>query len=289
MEPIGFAISVVSLVGVFKECVDLFSLISATSSLGNDFEILNAKLDVEKTLLLQWAQRVRLLQPGYDERLNQRRTAKAVSTTLSALRSLLSKTEDLQRKYGLKLDREIDSSRGDSISSIGKGIRSALVGTTTTVVGPQITPIISGPRMKQFLKDFDAFNRRVKATQKQASLKKRLLWVVRDREAFSLWIQQISDFVGRLNEVIPPRQDSDAAVAQLVHDIEQINSIGGVHLVLSAAQEIDDTTADSAERYMERRRIQIARECQWRILDCLYFSTINDRECGLVSTYETLC
>lgn len=239
--------------GVFKECVDLFSLISATSSLGNDFEILNAKLDVEKTLLLQWSQRVRLLQPGYDERLNQRRTAKAVSTTLSALRSLLSKTEDLQRKYGLKLDREIDSSPGDSISSIGKGIRSALVGTTTTVVGPQITPIISGPRMKQFLKDFDAFNRRVKATQKQASLKKRLLWVVRDREAFSLWIQQISDFVGRLNAVIPPRQDSDAAVAQLVHDIEQINSIGGVHLVLSAAQEIDDTTADSAERYMERR------------------------------------
>lgn len=93
MEPIGFAISIVSLVCVFNECVDLFSLISATSSLGNDFEILNAKLDVEKTLLLQWAQRVRLLQPGHDERLDQRRTAKAVSTTLSALGSLLSKTE----------------------------------------------------------------------------------------------------------------------------------------------------------------------------------------------------
>lgn len=278
MEPIGLAIGIVSLVGIFKECVDLFSLISATNSLGSDFEILNAKLDVEKTLLLQWAQRVKLLQQGYDERLNQQRTATAVSATLSALRSLLSKTEDLQRKYGLRLDRELEPSPGGAISTVGKGIRSALVGTTTTIVGPEITPIISGPRMKQFLSDFDAFSRRVKTTQKQASLKKRLLWVVRDRESFSLWIQQISDFVGRLNAVIPPRQDSDAAVAQLVEDIEKINSIGGVQLVLSAAKEIDDTTADSADRYMEKRQHRIVRECQYRILDCLHFSTINDRK-----------
>lgn len=279
MEPIGFAVSVISLVGVFKDCLDLFSMISATSSLGSDYEILNAKLDVEKTLLLQWAQRVGLLQPDYDERLDQRRTARAVAATLSALRSLLGKTEDLQRKYGLRLDRELEPGPGGgAISSLGKGIRSALMGTTAAIVGPEITPVISGPRMRQFLSDFDAFNRRVKATQKQASLKKRLMWVVRDREAFSLWIQQISDFVGRLNAVIPPREDSDAAVAQLVQDIEQISSIGGVQLVLTAAKQIDATTADSAEKYIEKRELQIERECQWRILDCLHFSTIDDRE-----------
>lgn len=281
MEPIGLAVGVISLVGVFKDCLDLFSMISATSSLGSDYEILNAKLDVEKTLLLQWSQRVRLLQPDYDERLSQRRTARAVAATLSALRSLLGRTEDLQRKYGLRLDRELEpgpAGGGGAIGSLGKGIRSALMGTTAAVVGPEIAPVISGPRMRQFQSDFEAFNRRVKATQRQASLKKRLLWVVRDREAFSVWIQQISDFVGRLNAVIPPREDSDAAVAQLVQDIEQIGSIGGVQLVLTAAKQIDATTADSAEKYIEKRELQIERECQWRILDCLHFSTIDDCE-----------
>lgn len=279
MEAIGFAISVVSLVGVVKDCIDLFSLISATKSVGTDFEILNAKLDMEKTLLLQWTQRVRLLQPDYDERLDQRRINRAVSATLVALRSLLSKTEDLQRKYGLKLDRELKppSGAGGISSTIGKGIRSALMGTTSTLVGPEITPIISGPRMDQFLADFDAFNRRVKATQKQAPMRKRFLWVVRDRQDFSQWIQQISEFVGKLNAVIPPWQDSDAAVAQLVQDIEHIQSIGGIRLVLRAAEEMDATTAASANTYIEKRRLEIMTECQYRVLDCLRFSTINDR------------
>ena len=278
MEPVSLAISVVSLVGVFKDCIDLFSMISAAKSLGTDFEILNAKLDVEKTLFLQWAQRVRLLQPDYDERLDDWRTSRAVSATLCALRSLLSRTDDLQKKYGLKLDRELDSTASGALSTLGEGIGSALMGTTTATVGPEITPIISGPRMKQFSSDFDAFNQRVRATQKQSSLKKRLMWVVKSREDFTLWIQHTSDFVGKLNALIPPRQDSDNPVAQLVQDIEKIKSIGATQLVLHAAKQIDATTADSADKYIEERRLEVFEECQCRILDCLRFSTIYDRK-----------
>jgi hypothetical protein len=49
---------VAALVGVFKDCIDLFSLISAARSLGCDYDLLEVKLDVEKTLFLQWAERV---------------------------------------------------------------------------------------------------------------------------------------------------------------------------------------------------------------------------------------
>lgn len=227
--------------------------------------------------MLQWAQCVRLLQSDYDERLNDWGTSRAVSATLCALRSLLSKTDDLQRKYGLRLNQKLDSNARGAISTIGKGIKSGFMGTTTAIVGPEITPIISGPRMRQFLSDFDAFNQLVKTAQKQSSIKKRITWVVRDREDFSRWIQQISDFVGRLNTLITPRQDSDTAVAQLVQDMENIKSLGGIQVVLHAAKQIDATTADSADRYIERRRLEVVQECQCRILDCLRFSTINER------------
>jgi hypothetical protein len=57
-EVAGLFLGAVALLGTFKDCIDLFSYISAARSLGNDYEILNTKLDIEKTLLLQWADRV---------------------------------------------------------------------------------------------------------------------------------------------------------------------------------------------------------------------------------------
>ncbi|KAH6869681.1 hypothetical protein B0T10DRAFT_541623 [Thelonectria olida] len=56
-ETAGLVLGVVTLAGTFKDCVDLFSYFLSYRSLGRDYEILVAKLDVEKTLLLQWAHR----------------------------------------------------------------------------------------------------------------------------------------------------------------------------------------------------------------------------------------
>ena len=60
-EVAGLTIGVVSLVGVFTSCIDLFSYVSAARSLGEDYRLLNTKLDIEKSLLLLWARRVRLV------------------------------------------------------------------------------------------------------------------------------------------------------------------------------------------------------------------------------------
>jgi len=74
MEAVGSAISIISLAGTFNDCIDLFSMIAIAKSIGKDFKILSVKLDIEKTLLLQWAEHVRLVHQDYDRRLDSPRT-----------------------------------------------------------------------------------------------------------------------------------------------------------------------------------------------------------------------
>jgi len=101
-EPVGLLFGVIALAGTFKDCVDLFSYIRASRSLGRDHEILETKLDVEKTLFLQWAQRVRLLRPEYDERLDHPPTRDTIARVLASVRLLLSEGDKLQHRYGLE-------------------------------------------------------------------------------------------------------------------------------------------------------------------------------------------
>lgn len=70
-EIIGLTIGAVALVGTFKDCIDVLGMIVSAHSLLDDAEVLNTKLDVEKLLLLQWADRVRLTEhKNYDPRLD---------------------------------------------------------------------------------------------------------------------------------------------------------------------------------------------------------------------------
>ncbi len=51
-KAVGLFLGAVALVGSFIDYIDLVSNISASRSLGADYELLNIKLYIEKTLLL---------------------------------------------------------------------------------------------------------------------------------------------------------------------------------------------------------------------------------------------
>ncbi|KAI3581949.1 hypothetical protein IWW34DRAFT_817591 [Fusarium oxysporum f. sp. albedinis] len=72
MEVAGLTLGAVALASLFKDCVDLFSMITAARDLGRDAAILDTKLDVERMLFLQ------------------------------CVKDLLSESQALQRDYGLK-------------------------------------------------------------------------------------------------------------------------------------------------------------------------------------------
>lgn len=51
-ETAGLVVGTLALVGVFNDCLEMMSNISALRSMKNDGKLLNTKLDLEKTLLL---------------------------------------------------------------------------------------------------------------------------------------------------------------------------------------------------------------------------------------------
>jgi hypothetical protein len=60
MEPISFAIGVIPLAALFNNCVEAFDYIQSSKSFGRDYQLLQVKLDVEKTRLLIWGDEVGL-------------------------------------------------------------------------------------------------------------------------------------------------------------------------------------------------------------------------------------
>lgn len=87
---------IVGVVRAFKDVIDLFTTFADLSNFGRDDEILAAEIGIEKTPLLQCANRMKLLQPDYDKWLNDDRTQNIVIKVLSSIQVLLANVSNLQ-------------------------------------------------------------------------------------------------------------------------------------------------------------------------------------------------
>ncbi len=108
-EVAGVAVGVLALIGSFRDCIDLFSCFVAARSLGRDYEILSAKLDIEKALLLQWADRTNLLKPEYDKRLDDPNMRAIMARVMSNIELLLGDSQVLEQRYGLRETKDQES------------------------------------------------------------------------------------------------------------------------------------------------------------------------------------
>lgn len=243
MEVAGLAFGVVSLVGVFKDCVDMLSYIAIARSLGRDFEVSKTKLEVEKTLFLQWADRVGLLKAVYDRRLGNRSTYEAVSGILASIQLLLSESKSLQERYGL---RPVDGNEAT-----------------------EITDTFSGPRMMRFIQDFEALKIRINKKQGQTSHARKARWVIRDKTKFEGLIQELSYFNSKLNEIIPDLRGSISRMT--AEDVDALQSLKSLKLVLEASAERQVIVADHA-------RMEIERILSQRVLQRIWFRTMDDRK-----------
>lgn len=99
MEVAALVIGIVPLVGLFTDCVDLFSYVSVARSFGEDYELLNIELDVEKLLLLQWAARVNLTGADHDKRIDEPAIQHGVKACLVAINHILNRGESIVTRF----------------------------------------------------------------------------------------------------------------------------------------------------------------------------------------------
>ncbi|KAH7076866.1 prion-inhibition and propagation-domain-containing protein [Paraphoma chrysanthemicola] len=267
-ETTGLVLGTLALVGVFEDCVVLISQIAAAKSMGQDYEILDTKLDIEKTLLLQWADRMHLFeQQRYDERLDDPETQEITKRALGCIRQLLQNGTEFQTRYGMQ------PVEGDS--------------------SLQPTSTISHRLMSNFRKDRKLWQLKSLLDQNQKKLQiqdsahdgrsgistlTKIRWVVKDKERFEFLVRDFSDLVASLHRILPPLHHDVSTRGRLQSEIKRVRDVGLLKTVLHAS------TGNNADLFTETRKA-IAEECTRLILDRLWFRLIDDRQDNIAEAF----
>lgn len=241
-EIAGLALSIIAVVGVFNDCVDILSRISAARSMGTDSERLNTKVDIERALLLEWADRVRLATPNHDPRLDNDTIGNAVLGALRSILGLFSDASNLRARYGL---READH------GAVEQNLFS-----------------LSEKRMSSFREKFQALSVSSSGQCRQPSILKRGRWAIHDKEKFETLVAEITYFTSAINRLIPDIDNS--ALKLLKEDFRLLKRVSQSRLVLDALPYHKPVLEDVAMR----RHSEI---CAQRILDTIWFRSMNER------------
>ncbi|OIW30172.1 hypothetical protein CONLIGDRAFT_669886 [Coniochaeta ligniaria NRRL 30616] len=254
-------IGLAGVIGAFKDVVDLFSLFLDSRHLGRDFEVLDTKLDIEKTLLLQWADRVGLLRTNHAPQLDIPDTRATVYRALGSIRTLLRDADSLKSRYG------VEAVKLKALKSLGDQSKE----TSSSRIG---SAAISAIQMTHFTHEFDKMDIRMKSIQEGSNiLKQKVRWVIRDKGSFEALLSQLTHFVTRLNDLIPATHMKYATATDAITDsgLQASLDLRGLKIVLEASQHTREAVAHSARQAIDGI-------CQAKILQKLWFRTIASRE-----------
>lgn len=252
LEITGLTIGAVALVGTFKDCIDVFGMIVSARSLTDDAEVLNTKLDVEKLLLLQWADRVRLTEPkDYDRRLDDPDLNRTIARVLESIKRLLGDGKALRDRYGLVEYQ---------------AVRHEIVLDNKSVV------TASSTRLQQFTERLNRLSLHTEVPRTRHSATTRFKWVVRDKEKFSNLMDELSYFVSRLDALVPPQEQSRSIMTE--EDLVVIRSIPRLKVIIKASTGIQPQIAVIAQQIIRSLN-------QERVLGRLWFRSIDDRKTNI--------
>ena len=254
MEVAGLALGAVGIAGVlgaFKDTIDLLHMFYEARSSDRDFDILAIKFDIEKVLLCQWADRVKLLQSDRDERLDDAEVQKMVSQILKCISTLLEDTNRLKSEYGLEQQSTTHHSHNNRVLP---------------------SCIVSRAQVKTFTERFEALSFSSSRPKFGGSIRRKGRWVIQDKAKFETLIAQLNYFRASLNDLIPntndPRTD---AHSQTPVDLKGIDELHTLKLVNEASVGLSRPILKASQNAIDRI-------CQKRLLDKLWFKGINDRE-----------
>ncbi|KAL9574066.1 hypothetical protein ACKAV7_001842 [Fusarium commune] len=258
-EVAGLALGVLGLAGLtgaFKDTIDLFNTVVDMHHMVRQYQVLDIKLDIEKTLLLQWAERVKLLQTDHG----------------------------LQQRYGLRLKNDTETptlppistsmSLGPDLSELPSELFSGSLPLQRDTSGQQRDISQSGwrfsqQRMKRFMRRLEALPVPVQGQATTTSVARKTRWVIRDKQKFEILVQDLAELTAKLDQVAPP-SSSETARSMVQSDIELIKKDVRKLLLFQEAAANHAAIAQSTEKNLNTMR-------QTRILNTLWFRMINER------------
>ncbi|KAH8770975.1 prion-inhibition and propagation-domain-containing protein [Diaporthe sp. PMI_573] len=268
-EVAGLALSVVGVVGVigaFKDAIDLFAMITAPRQFSRDYEVVTTKLDIEKMMLLQWADRVRLLHGDYDKRLTDDDIAMGIRRTLHCIRMLMADAQQLNKRYSVaqipshettELPAPISSAR---MARFVTEFRERMLWEDAT--HPKATAYslcefpshkstststtVGGTRVERFIAEFLDRQNMEAPKHKSKSVSTKFRWAIRDKDKFERLMAEIAYFTAKLNQLVPPNyphyiQDVSAGLTggfdEYSRDLPSLTDLRRVETILGAPLE----------------------------------------------------
>jgi len=226
MEAVSFSVGVVALASLFSTCVECFGYLEASKSHGRDYEILLTQLDVEKTKLLQWGERMGLrCEEGRDDRLNDPHTRPTLERVLNCIKMLLTDSDNLAQKYGLKPVERIDHA-------------------------VEATAIVSRLRMRLFADSNERFAARIMNQQKRTGFLAKTKLAIHDCNKFKDLVAQLSTFVGSLNDLVPATETTKRRLIQ--EDVESlVGDLSSLRLLRDACEDVNPEWSYAATQQVE--------------------------------------
>lgn len=170
MEPVGFAVGVVGLAGLFSVCLEVIDRVDSYKEFGVESRSIIAQFEADKHLFIKWAKDVGIdkdkLNNNYHSHLYNPEINLIVQNILSSIQEIFSKTE----------------------------------GTVSN-----LQPVMeAGPT--SFPSGIHFLNTRKKAQNPEGAISKRVKigWSLRSRAKFISQVQQFGALVQRLHSLVPP-------------------------------------------------------------------------------------
>ena len=218
-------IGAIALASLFSTCIDCFDYFKSAQDFSHDSRLLLVKLDLEKTRLLVWGNVVGILEGIDDGRsplLREEHILKSLNGILEELRLLFADADRLQRRYGLKLATDADTS-------------------------PDADQDFVSPRsMDAFRRSYKKFFSLVRNGKARLNVVTRTRWAIRDKDSFEVMISHIRYFIDGLHKLLPIPTDAQSRIVE--HEIEAL----GISKDIERLRLIESASVDSYPAWSSR-------------------------------------
>jgi hypothetical protein len=233
-EILGTVASVISIAGLFTQCLNAVALISAAKRTDKDLRKLTIKLSIERCRLYTWGETLGLTMPDSDSKttlaaLEKAQFATLVKDTLEMILELFENTETLKKRYGCAQDcgKGLDPSKATSSSNL-----------------PSSTLVEDHDPNLDLATGFSYFHMSAPSDLKtpsreketKATIVKKVFWVIQDKKKFDGLIKELRSFIDSLQEITKALSSATRQNSLLRYGVQQINNVETLELISDACK-----------------------------------------------------
>jgi len=232
MEPVGLAVGVAGLAGLFSTCIDCFNLVQRGSNLRRDFPLCETKFSNQRRRLWAWGRACGLSDDStFDETLWDDDVRVAVSETLDQIAALFKHHTTLSRRYCPSISKpgETKSVTPAALCALFLRLRSTSLADPASLVRP---------------------------AARRPAIRAAVRWAIGDKESFSGLVQDLKELIDGLVQLTEAYHIQTQLQIFIRREIESIYDVSELEAIERARMGDRDPVAHAAGLQLYRLQLR---------------------------------